>query len=222
MRIYTSDDGTNFEFKTGATYDEDVTFDFDTRVIRLDSGVANNGAKLYYLYLEDVEYLQHGSISIDGVTSNTINNIPCDILLQPSTKYELIYNEDSNKFEEKGILYDITLAEAVNQVDLNGIENKLKIGKLYELIVIGNTSVGQGIMFGTCACGYISDTSKGSIGLFIMSDNIGTIKSVCISGGSSGDVGHFDGSINGNEYIKIYTSQYKFNTGTRIIIKEVA
>ena len=77
-----------------------------------------------------VSYSDINGMSIDGVTSNTLNGIDIPILLQPSTKYELIYKEDGNKFELGGLktLFDFTLEQAVNQIDLEGLSNKLKEG----------------------------------------------------------------------------------------------
>lgn len=171
---------------------------------------------------------------LTGVTSNILNGIDIPTLLQPSTKYELIYKEDSNKFELGGLktLFDITLTEAVNQVDLTGISNMLELGKLYELLIISKgLSSSGGIYFGDSISGY-GDTGvlRNTMCLFTLCNELSgyPLRKVvrCISMPYDTSITATINTLITNEgvnqeYLKC-NSTYTFNVGTRIIIKEVA
>lgn len=164
-------------------------------------------------------------MSLDDVTSNTLNDVEIDTLLQPSTKYELIYKEDTDKFElgklSDKILYDITLNEAVNQVDLTGISDILKDGKVYSLIIIGKLNTENDIDFGSNNVGDLRTSDSSNLIFFTpyTYNNRRKIKGIgCYSSG----VIQIDSYIESYEYIKCSTSSVTFNVGTRIIIKEVA
>lgn len=160
---------------------------------------------------------------------NKINNIDCDTILKPSKEYGLIYNQSQNKFllddlmkSEKESLFDITLSEAVNQVDLVGISDKLKIGKLYEILIIGTTNSNDHLKFGTNYCGYSSTISKAIISLFSPFLDTGILSVSTLWEESNTGYYNVTSVIQGHEYIKCDTASVSFNAGTRIIIKEVA
>lgn len=163
-------------------------------------------------------------IDLDGVATNIINNVPCDTLLQPSTKYELIYKADENKFifgnlTDKQPLFDITLTEAVNQVDLTGITNMLKIGKLYELIIIGIVTTSGNAQMGSDNFAYLYQNANNPCALTMFTFDGTYIVGFRTYTDSSG--GRVKSQILNNENIRL-SGTNTFKIGTRIIIKEVA
>ena len=180
-----------------------------------------NGSFLFYKYNINI-------MSIDNVISNTLNGIEIPTLLQPSTKYELVYDEYTNKFELGGtkVLYDITLTEAVNQVDLTGIASKLEEEKLYTLIFIGNASSETTIYFGDTVVTMLGEYGEYGFSLFRFYNFVGTIAkkiSVLGSGTSSNSLQSNLITTEGVSYENIRTNNnnHLFNVGTRIIIKEI-
>lgn len=150
--------------------------------------------------------------------------------MRPLERYELIYNENINKFVLGGnlTLFDITLNEPVSQIDLNGITNMLKEGKLYALIVYLNNATSEissaPVYFGTTPVMNISSTGSWfycSPFLFTIFKN-GNNVYICGNVGSNSYSNAYTqcSLLTSNEYIKSNSSNYP--AGTRFIIKEVA
>ncbi len=157
--------------------------------------------------------------NITGVSANMLNNIPVETLLVPNQKYELVY--DGEKFVENNkVLYDITLEEAVSQIDLTGIADMFKVGKNYSFHVMGTAAENNTISLGSKAMGYLKTSQYQSIAYFTVSiTNMGKVLTGVYSG--SGNVAIVDSSvISNNEYIK-QANNKNINVGTRFIIKEI-
>lgn len=180
--------------------------------------VNSSTIRVYYNYC-DSEWLEQQEAPYD-VETNTINGIDIPTLLQPSTNYELIYDEERNIFRESKTIVDITLSESVNQIDLIGISDKLKIGKVYSLQILGFSSTNSTFAFGSTNFGYIW-TMKPYSSEFIVWENGGNKYLGSLGLSSATAVTYYIPQINNYEYIKM-NSTYTFNAGTRIIIKEVA
>lgn len=187
--------------------------------------------KFYITYLDSYKKLRLNiydfdttiSTKVDNIISNSLNTIPIDTLLYPGSKYELIY--DGERFIDNKILYDITLSEAVNQIDLHGISDKLRDGKIYALIIIGSVSSNSSIQFGNNNFGYLRNTKYPNLSVFsVYKDNnettiFGFYTSSSIN--AYNGLSHLKTSSNNYEYIKNTSTNAIFNTHTRFIIKEV-
>lgn len=161
----------------------------------------------------------------DGITSNTLNGIDIPTLLQPSTKYELIYNESNDEFKLGGLqtLFDITLTEDVNQVEFSNLKEMLKIGKVYALIINGKTDLATNIAFTQSGRMFTYSTGDVIYSPVIFSKFETTytgICGICLGNGNSytnPETTNFSDNI-----LRCDNSSRKFKAGTRIIIKEVA
>ena len=219
------------------------------RASKNSSSSANGQFHVYYFYVSNIKFKTWGvsndlyidtisplknkemiyvstpeNLNMQNVVENRFNEKTIDVLLKPNKKYKLVYNEDTNKFEikpfEKEPLFEITLTEAVNQVDLTGIANMLKTDKLYCVIIDGTCSASTNIDLG------MSTITKGDTFTIYSPITFSTrySGSSLILLGTAVGIGDtwFSNSISGYEYIKCTTSTATFNAGTRIIIKEVA
>ncbi len=156
------------------------------------------------------------TLNLIGVLSNTLNGIDISTILQPSTKYELIYNEDEDKFELGGAktLFDITLTESVSEIDLTGITELLDTNKCYLLNIGGTSPTSTNIYIGNSETIYASlnTTYRSTSSIFTVEKWDGNIN-IKFARPS------ITTSINLDERIWSYGT---INAGTRIIIKEVA
>lgn len=168
-------------------------------------------------------------IDYTDITQNKINNTLIESLLDPGKKYELVYNEEEDKFKigklTDSILYDITLTQQVNQIDLTGISDKLKLDKTYCMIVQGTATTASNICLGTDNFGYLyaggsSSNSRNSTAFFAPYLYNG-IKYIAGFASSISGAANLLSQIQNAEYLKLAGASYKFNEGTRIIIKEV-
>lgn len=249
-KIYVSNDGTNWELLQTETatsqQDKDMSIYINSkRYIKFemsDDGASGRASTIYYCYFDGIDELskdifqnqftldnnpQSGFVNnqrvlvetpivdMTNVTSNILNGIDTPTILQPSTKYELIYKEDTNKFELGGakVLLDVTLTEAVNQVDLTGIVNKLERNKLYLCNVDGTANTSS--QFIGLFKGFMYTNHSSSIALLTY-DGVYTRYIWANNNAVSADQ-----SVTTNESISFSTSNYTFNVGTRIVIKEV-
>lgn len=165
------------------------------------------------------------TMDLDGVTSNTINDISCDTLLQSNTKYELVYNESANKFELGGagkIIFDTTLASDVNSIDTN---IQLNDKKIYKVQFRGSLSSAGSVGFRNedgniiAECYVTTSTANPFYSEFMIFDNT---TSVIEKGASSVAMysAYFTGS-SAIKTIKANTVSTNIISGTRIIILEV-
>lgn len=116
--------------------------DFSVNIQTYGTALINNILTNGDFNLVDNKILKISTPNFDltDVTANTIDNIKCDVILQPNSRYTLIYNEDTNSYKIKNLLFDITLTEEVNQIDLTGITDMLEEGKVYTLIAYLNNA----------------------------------------------------------------------------------
>ena len=167
------------------------------------------------------------TVSDIDIINNTLNGTDISAILQPSQKYELIYNEDTNKFTLDGlmntkVLYDIILSENVTQIDLTGLANKLDENKLYIV----------GVRLGSIVSG-----SQQNINLSNFSfTQLGTDKSsgasffkaykytgkTYITGVTYNNRTIYSVALDDNEKISMQSAGTLISAGTRIIIKEVS
>lgn len=181
--------------------------------------------EMRYCYISQVIYKETKEVPYD-VVSNTINEVPCDTLLQPRTKYELIYNEDENKFELGGagkIIFDTTLTSNVNSIDTN---IQLIDNKLYKFQIRGSLSSAGSVVCTNengniiAECYVTTSTASPFCSEFTI---CGDTTNIIEKGSSSVSMhsAYFTGSST-IKTIKAYTTSTNITSGTRIIILEVA
>lgn len=215
-----------------------------------DTTTSNGYIELYYLYIYELTYNVNtyqnhylldnnnsftnnqrvlidmpNDIDMNNVSTNVLNEIEIPTLLKPSTKYELIYNETTDKFEIGGLatLFDIKLEESVKQIDLSGISNMLKEGKIYLLEVNGSIQSNNNYAtFGNYNNSiYMNTTNTSNMILFMPYTYENKKYIACWSTLRVNDafVKCYTAQIEDYEYLKCSNN---FNEGTRITIKEVA
>ncbi len=252
LQIYKSDDNINWQQITISDFNPN--FEFNTRYLKI-SGRNDSGYNRYFS-INHIKFNVHyygekycnnfiadfnntfannqrllietpNEVPFDNVVLNTINNINCDKILVSNTKYKLIYNEFSNKFEieDPKILFDITLTNSVNQIDLTGISDMLKEEKMYSIIIKGTISSSSAIKFGSNAIGYLETNGRRIVEAIFVPNTFDNEKILFANWPSNSSLNSSPlfnyTTITNNEYIKCSTTSVQFNAGTRIIIKEV-
>lgn len=104
MTLLVSNDNINWETIKTILEGEQVSQQIDNyRYIKVHMVAGNDyefgGGYIYYCYFSSLESIEYLPIPLlDGVTSNTLNGVDIDTLLQPSTYYEMLYKENDNQF----------------------------------------------------------------------------------------------------------------------------
>lgn len=123
-RFYVSDDGNTWVEKYGLERNKQLSLNFDEphRFYKFKiSSYATSTTELYYFYISKVSFAKRNKFTLDsneatftnnqrvlieipsttsltGVSSNSLNDINIDTLLEPTKYYEMLYKEDLNKF----------------------------------------------------------------------------------------------------------------------------